>query len=254
MSQERVVNVSYPRKKEFPKPNPLIVVILISILIGLAWFLFFRGKESTEQTPKEAVKKDQQKVDTPSAKANESTGSAKPTPSKLDTTDWSEYTDVKETFSVLIPKGWFFDRTAKGEREQGKVLGGVANFNFIEKKFDPEKNFAVYFERDSLTSDIPLKKYAARIACIRADGDNCEDPETPKTQKSLKVGDKNSIWQEIHKEKGGIGIEVYIPKTETEVYVLYTKGKVSESEARLLVEQEFVNIVEAIIATFKFLR
>ena len=65
---------------------------------------------------------------------------------------------------------------------------------------------------------------------------------------------KNALWQEIHKEKEGIGIEVYIPKTEAEIYVLYTKGKVSESEARLLVEQEFVNIVEAIIATFKFLR
>ena len=84
------------------------------------------------------------------------------------------------------------------------------------------------------------------------DGDNCEDPEPPKTQKTIKVAEKSATWQEIHGEEEGIGIEVYIPKTETEIYVLYTKGKVGESEAGFLVEAEFVNIVETMLTTFKF--
>lgn len=246
MPQERIVNVAYPRKRKPPKINPLFAAIALAIILGLVWLIFFRP----DPAPKEESNPPEQKQEaTESAKPKESTSSAS---TKLDTSGWFKYTDVEETFSILVPERWFYDKTGKGSRDQGKILGGAGNFNFIEKKFDPEKNYIVYFEVDTLESDVDLEKYAARTACLRTERDDCENAEEPKTQKKIKVAGKDAVWQEIHGEEEGIGIEVYIPKSSSEVYVLYTQGGIEKTENGFKVKQEFVDIIETMLATFKF--
>ena len=250
MPEQRVVNVAYPIKKREINFRPFIIPIIVILILISVWFIFFRNSSSQEEPQDEAEK---QTEATTSAKPSEATSSAKNIDSKVDTSDWYEYKDVKETFSILVPKGWFFDKGLKGGREVGKILGGVGNFNFTEKKFDPKKNFMVHFEKDSLQSDLSLETYAARIACTRINGDNCENPENPSSQKTLVVADKVSIWQEIHKSDEGVGIEVYIPLSETEIFVLYSLGKVQETDGNYKVEAEFEQIVEGMLSTLKLL-
>lgn len=254
MAQQRFVNVSYPQKKklQIPKTNPAVVVVIIILVLGLAWFLFFRP-EATDESTQESEKQEEA---TPSAKPKEATPSGQSLDTKVDTSNWYEYKDVKETFSIKVPKGWFFDKTVKGLREQGKVLGGVADFDFTEKEFDPEGNFFVYFEQDSKEAQTSLADYATKIACIRSTDivpqeEVCQNPSPPASQKTIKVADKNAIWQEIHGLEG-IGIEVYVPKSETEIFVLYTAGKVDKTDGEFKVKQEFVDIVEGMLSTFKF--
>ena len=248
MQDQRVVNVAYPIKKRDVNFKPFIIPIIIILILISAWFIFFRGSSSPEEPQPET---ETQEEATTSAKP--ATTSAKKLDTKVDTSDWYEYKDVEETFSILVPKGWFFDKGLKGGREVGKILGGVGNFNFTEKKFDPKKNFMVHFEKDSLQSDLSLETYAARIACTRINGDNCENPENPSSQKTLVVADKVSIWQEIHKSDEGVGIEVYIPLSETEIFVLYSLGKVQETDGDYKVESEFEQIVEVMLSTLKLL-
>ena len=248
MPEQRVVNVTYPRKKREINFKPFIIAIITLLVIVAIWFIFFRGSSNVEETTQETEKQEEA---TTSAKP--ASPSAKNLDTKIDTSDWYEYKDVEETFTILVPKGWFFDKGVKGSREVGKILGGVGNYNFDEKKFDPDKNFMVYFERDSLQSDLSIETYAARIACTLINGDNCENPDTPETQKTLVVADKVSVWQEIHKEDEGIGIEVYIPLTETEIFVLYSLGKVPEIDGDYKVESEFEQIIEGMLSTLKFL-
>lgn len=250
MPEQRVVNVAYPIKKRDVNFKPFIIPIIAILILLAVWFVFFRSSTNQEEPQEEAEK---QTEATPSAKPSEATSSAKKLDTKVDTSDWYEYKDVKETFSILVPKGWFFDKGVKGSREVGKILGGVGNYNFDEKNFDQDKNFMIYFERDNLQSDLPLETYAARIACTRTNGDNCENPKTPDSQKTLVVADKVSVWQEIHKNDDGIGIEVYIPLSKTEIFVLYSLGKVQETDGVYKVEAEFEQIIEGMLSTLKFL-
>lgn len=248
MLEQRVVNVAYPIKKRDVNFKPFVIPMIAILILVVVWFIFFRGSSNQEEAPQETEKQEEA---TTSAKP--ASPSAKNLDTKVDTSDWYEYKDVKETFSILVPKGWFFDKGVKGSREVGKILGGVGNYNFDEKKFDQDKNFMVYFERDSLESDLSIETYAARIACTRTNGDNCENPDTPDSQKTLVVADKVSIWQEIHKNDEGIGIEVYVPLSETEIFVLYSLGKVQETEGDYKIESEFEQIIEGMLSTLKFL-
>lgn len=248
MPEQRVVNVAYPRKKREINFKPFIIAIIAILILVAVWFIFFRGSSNVKETTQETEKQDEA---TTSAKP--ASPSAKNLDTKVDTSDWYEYKDVEETFTILVPKGWFFDKGVKGSREVGKILGGVGNYNFDEKKFDPDKNFMVYFERDGLQSDLSIETYAARIACTRTNGDNCENPKTPDSQKTLVVADKVSIWQEIHKSDEGIGIEVYIPLSETEIFVLYSLGKIQEIDGDYKIESEFEQIIEGMLSTLKFL-
>ncbi|MEX0616830.1 MAG: hypothetical protein WD231_03415 [Candidatus Woykebacteria bacterium] len=246
MSEERTVNVRYPQKRKPLKIKPAFAIVVLIIVLALVWLIFLKP------TPKEESKPDEQNQEeaTESAKREVATSSAS---TKLSTSDWFKYADVEETFSVLVPERWFYDKTARGIRDQGKVLGGAANFNFVERKFDPEKNFIVYFEQDILSSDISLENYAARIACLRTGGEDCENATPPKTQKKVKVTGKDAVWQEIHTEDEGVGIEAYIPKSNTEIYVLYTQGGIEESDNSFKVKQELIDIVGAMLTSFKFL-
>lgn len=251
MPEQKVINVSYPQKRKPLKIKPLLIAIGIIIIIGVVWALFFRPQpKQEEETQAEAEKQEEA---TTSAKPKEATQSAKPLDKEVDTSDWYEYKDVKETFSILVPKGWFFDKTLKGPREQGNVLGGVADFNITEKDFDPKENSAIYFEKDIIQSDISLKKYAARIACIRTNGGNCENPNLPDSQKSIKVAEKDSIWQEIHSDDEGVGIEVYVLKSEADVFVIYSVGMVDKIAEGFKIKQEFVDTIEGMLSTLKFL-
>ncbi len=254
MTDQKIINVAYPRKRNLPKINPLYIGIVIILVIGISWILFFRLQEKQELAPERSEK---QKEATPSAQPRESTPSAKQIEKKVGTSDWYEYKDVKETFSILVPKGWFFDKTLKGPRDRGKILGGVANFNIAEEEFDQKENFAVYFELDSKDPGISLKNHATKAACLRTTDiipteESCQNPSTPASQKEIKVGDKEAVWQEIH-GLVGIGIEVYILKSETEVLVLYSAGMVDKTDGEFRVKQEFLDIGETMLSTFKFL-
>ncbi len=254
MVEENVVNVSYPRKRKPPKIKPLFIVIGFIVIILIIWAVFFRSTSNQKGTQAESEKQEEA---TSSAEPKEATSSAETSSEDVDISNWYEYTDVKKTFSIKAPKGWFFDKTLKGPRGEGSIRGGVADFNFTKEDFDPKENSAVYFEFDSKDTGTTLKDHATKIACLRtadvaSNDDSCQDPTKPESQKTLSVDSKEAVWQEIH-GLTGIGIEVYIQKTDTEVLVIYSDGMVDKTSEGFSVNQEFVNIVEAMLPTFKFL-
>jgi hypothetical protein len=254
MANENVVKVNFPKKRKPPKIKPLFLVVGIIVIILVVWAVFFRPASKQEETQPET---DKQEEATASAEPKEATSSAETTSENVDTSNWYEYTDVEKTFSIKVPKGWFFDKTLKGPREQGSVLGGVANLDLTKKDFDPKKNSAVYFELDSKDSGITLQDHATKIACVRTNDvastdESCQDPTEPESQKTMKVGSKEAIWQEIH-GLAGLGIEVYIQKSNTEIFVVYSEGRVEKTNEGFKVNQELANIVEAMLPTFKFL-
>lgn len=255
MAQENVINVSYPKKRTPLKIKPLFIVIGIIAILLIIWAVFFRSSSKQDEKPQAEAEK--QEESTSSAKPKEATSAANLSGEKVDTSDWYKFEDVEKTFSIKVPKGWFFDKTTKGTREQGKILGGVANFNFIEKEFDQKENFIVYFELDSIDPTTNLKNHATKISCLRATDiipaeESCQNPSPPSSQKLIKVAEKESVWQEIH-GVAGIGLEIYIPKSETEVIVVYSSGMVDKTNGEFKVKQEFVDIVEGMLTTFKLL-
>ena len=254
MADQNVIDVRYPQKRKYPKIKPLFIVIGIVIIVLIVWAVFLRSTSNQEENQAESKK---QEKATASSEPKEATSSSQEPSEDVDTSNWYEYTDVEKNFSIKAPKGWFFDKTLKGPREQGSILGGVADFNFTKKDFDPKENSAVYFELDSKDSGTTIKKHATKIACLRTNDiastdESCTDSSSPESQKTTKIDNKGAIWQEIH-GLAGIGIEVYIQKSDTEVLVIYSDGMVDKTSEGFKVNSEFVNIIEAMLSTFKFL-
>jgi len=215
----------------------IIGILVIAGIAGASWYFVKRQSipSPAEQPPVVTPPEVKEKVPPEKAPADE-------------TANWKIYTSPNNTFTIKYPpqlyetKQWIVN-VPIGWKDEG-VLSTTRPWNEV---FTKDSDFRVEFSLGTKRPEEKLEDFITRT--IKEQSGEFYSPKiaTPDEKKTIEVDNKQSLWY-----VGGLGpavshIEVYIPKSDTEVVVI---ALWSYKHPPSLAHQTILN---QMLSTFKFL-
>lgn len=227
----------------------LIYAIIALVVYGAIYFLFLSKQGSnpystSNQAPNSISQPTQVQVASPS------------TIRYGETANWKTYTDPKGIFSTQYPADWYENKKStavhiSGPRKPlplgviGPLLSDVEDFPTLSRK-------AIVFQLENKRAEISLDKYSYDSDVCKGDTFGYCDSHTPKPieRKKIAIESKEAIWQISQASPSGPGLEVFIPKSETEIIVIFTNALNKDATD---IDADYKNLVSQILSTFKFI-
>lgn len=239
----------------------LIIIGAVVIAAALGGYLVYSNYSQSRTKILTTSPQTTQPSSTPSAASRESTSpAASPVPNGIvETADWKTYNDPRGIFSIKYPQDWYESKNAKWPIRKNDPeplsLGAVAACQ-PESQDCYYTGMIVIFELLHKPGSLNLDQFATSdpSLCTPKKFDNyeynhCFGISKEISRKSISVGGVESISYIESSEPSPHKFEVLIPKSPTEVILIYMS---KNRKGSIELDPEYVSILEKMLSTFKF--